>query len=222
MYSSGGINMSYLDSLKDITFIKNISNLINNNLLVMILLLILLCVLTIVCLGKIFKKANQKSWKLFIPVYNIFIMFKICDMKWTNIFWLIIPSIFTSFVVYLSNLVSLYMLVLLVIPLVCSVYFTFKIHIRLAQKFGKSKWFGVFLLVYPINLVLYCILAFSKKVAYIQNNLGVVNKKEDLKDNVKMDVIVNDKKNIICLRCKKKLCENAIYCTVCEKYIDEE
>ena len=66
MYSSGGINMSYLDSLKDITFIKNISNLINNNLLVMILLLILLCVLTIVCLGKIFKKANQKSWKLFI------------------------------------------------------------------------------------------------------------------------------------------------------------
>lgn len=214
--------MNYLDSLKDNAFIKKISSLINDNLLIIIFLLILLCVLVIVCLCKIFKKANQKSWKLFVPVYNIFIMFKICGMKWTNIFWIIIPSLFTSFVVYLSNLVSLYMLVLLVIPIVCNIYFTFKIHIRLAQKFGKSKWFGVFLMVYPINLVLYCILAFSKKVAYIQNNLGVVNNKEVPKESAQMDTIVNDKKNIICPRCKRKLCENAIYCTSCEKYIDEE
>lgn len=214
--------MSYLDNLKDNAFIKKISSLINDNLLLMILLSILLCALVIICLCKIFKKANQKSWKLFVPVYNIFIMFKICGMKWTNIFWLIIPSVFTSFVVYLSNLVSLYMLVLLVIPIVCNVYFTFKIHIRLAQKFGKSKWFGVFLLIYPINLILYSLLAFSKKIAYIENNIGVLSNKNTSKSDLKIDIITDNKKNIICPKCKKKLCENAIYCTTCEKYIDEE
>lgn len=214
--------MNYLDSLKDNAFTGDMVHLIVNNLLLVILPMISVYILLIVSKCMIYKKANQKPWKFFIPVYNIFIMFKICGMKWTNIFWLIIPYVFTSFVVYLSNLVSLYMLVLLVIPIVCSVYFTFKIHIRLAQKFGKSKWFGVFLMVYPINLVLYCILAFSKKVAYIQNNLGAVNNKEVPKASVQMNIIVNDKKNIICPRCKKKLCENAIYCTTCEKYIDEE
>ena len=56
-------------------------------------------ILMIVALWKIFKKAGEPGWKSLIPIYNAYILFKICGMKaWFWIYLLITigTSIFTG------------------------------------------------------------------------------------------------------------------------------
>lgn len=56
---------------------------------------IIFYILLIVAWWKIFEKAGEKGWKAIIPIYNIYIMFKIVNMKnW--FWWSIIVSFCTS------------------------------------------------------------------------------------------------------------------------------
>lgn len=43
------------------------------------------CIIAIIAWWKIFEKAGEKGWKALIPVYNTYILFKICGLK--NWFW---------------------------------------------------------------------------------------------------------------------------------------
>lgn len=49
---------------------------------------LILFVLMVIANWKIFKKAGEPGWKSIIPVYNVYIMFKIVNMK--NWFWWLI------------------------------------------------------------------------------------------------------------------------------------
>lgn len=56
---------------------------------------LIICVLLIIAGWKIFEKAGEKGWKIFIPIYNGFILFRICGIeKW---FWAMLgATIFAS------------------------------------------------------------------------------------------------------------------------------
>ena len=52
-------------------------------------------VIAIIAWWKLFEKAGEKGWKAIIPVYNTYILFKICGIK--NWFWAFLGvSIFAS------------------------------------------------------------------------------------------------------------------------------
>lgn len=55
-------------------------------------------VLTVIATWKIFKKAGEPGWKSLIPIYNIYIMFKIVNMK-SWFWWMIIIYICASIMV---------------------------------------------------------------------------------------------------------------------------
>ena len=48
---------------------------------------IIFAILSIIAYWKIFEKAGEKGWKILIPFYNLYIMYKIVNMK--NWFWTI-------------------------------------------------------------------------------------------------------------------------------------
>ncbi len=55
---------------------------------------IIICILLIIAGWKIFEKAGEKGWKVLIPIYNCFILFKICGIeKW---FWPMIGATFLA------------------------------------------------------------------------------------------------------------------------------
>ena len=91
-------------------------------------------IISIASLWRIFTKAGEKGWKSLIPVYNMFIIFKI--------FW-----------------GNGWMFLLLLIPFV-NIYAIIKVSINAARAFGKSLWFalGLIFLSYVFGLIL----AFSK------------------------------------------------------------
>lgn len=94
------------------------------------LLIMLVC---IVAEWKVFVKAGEPGWACLIPVYNVYVIFKIA-------------------------LGNGWLLLTLFIPLV-NIYFGFKAYIALAHKFGKSTAFGVgLMLLCPVFML---ILAFG-------------------------------------------------------------
>ena len=118
-------------------------------------------VFTIVCMWMIFKKAWRKWRESIIPVWNTYITYKIAWKK--NRFWfLLIPA-----VIYWAVLLSwiswtISTVLLLASWILCFVWVILYIIVlfKLAKKFGKSWWFGVWLLfLTPIFL---WILAFGK------------------------------------------------------------
>lgn len=68
---------------------------------------IIFFVLTIIANWKIFQKAGEPGWKSIIPIYNVYIMFKIVNMK--NWFWWILGlSIVGSIIASVNNYTSFY------------------------------------------------------------------------------------------------------------------
>jgi hypothetical protein len=93
----------------------------------------LLCLLIIVGLWRVYTKAGQPGWAIFVPVLNVFILTQIAGRPgwWTFLFF--IPG---------ANL-ALYLV----------------ISIDLAERFGKGKMFGVGVCLLPF--VFLPILAFG-------------------------------------------------------------
>lgn len=59
-----------------------------------IVAVIAVAILSIIAIWKIFTKAGEKGWKALIPVYNLYVLFKICGAKgW---FWALFVAYFVS------------------------------------------------------------------------------------------------------------------------------
>ena len=68
---------------------------------------IIFCILMIIANWKIFEKAGEPGWKSIIPIYNVYIMFKIVNMK--NWFWWILGlSVIGSIIASVNNSASFY------------------------------------------------------------------------------------------------------------------
>lgn len=90
-------------------------------------------ILGIIAQWRIFQKAGEPGWKILIPIYNIYIIFKIAWGSGWKFLWLLVP---------LANVVVAIML-----------------NFKLARSFGKGTSFGFGLLfLMPIFIL---ILAFG-------------------------------------------------------------
>ena len=85
---------------------------------------IVVAVLAVVILYKIFEKAGVEGWKAFIPLYNIFVLYK---LTWGNGF----------------------MSLLLLVPIV-DIVISVMTAIKLAKAFGKGTGFGIGIFFFPV------------------------------------------------------------------------
>jgi hypothetical protein len=81
----------------------------------------------------VFSKAGRAGWKAIIPIYNIYVMTQIGDLEW---WWLL----------------------LLIVPVV-NIYAVYKIHLGIAQSFGRGIGFGLGLAFF--GLVFFPLLGFG-------------------------------------------------------------
>ena len=94
---------------------------------------LLFVLLLIASFWKVFTKAGEAGWKSLIPIYNLFVLLRIagCPGWWLLMFF---------------------------IPVV-NIYFMVVMHIRLAERFGKSALYGFALFL--LGFIFFPILAFG-------------------------------------------------------------
>ena len=123
-------------------------------------------VLYVVCYWKIFTKAGEEGWKVLIPFYNMYIMFKIAwETKW---FFITLALAFVGG--FLSGLgFAAFSLLFTLAASVIGIIFS----VQLARAFGKSDGFAVGLIF--LSFIFYPILAFGSaqyergKVQQVEN-----------------------------------------------------
>ena len=81
---------------------------------------LIICIPAFIALWKVFTKAGQAGWKIFIPIYDIYILCKIADGNGWKFLLLCIPFV--------------------------NIVYTVILNIRLAKSFGKGVGFGIGLL----------------------------------------------------------------------------
>ena len=141
-------------------------------------------ILLIAC-WRIFEKAGEKGWKVLIPIYNFYILFRICGLKdywfWTffgvtiiaSILMGINPPVMTETVSYTSTSITIVdnttaidwtqhvpYLIGAIISAGVSLAAAITIAIRLAKAFGKGLGF-TFGLIF-LSGIFYMILGFGK------------------------------------------------------------
>lgn len=113
---------------------------------------ILIIAFMLVCNWLIFQKAGHKGWESLIPLYNIYVFFKIIGRPLSNLLWLLLP---------LAG-----MIVLLV-----------KVMGSFARSFGKGAGFAWGLALF--SLIFHAIIAFDKSIVYAGPNGANLPKDED-------------------------------------------
>lgn len=107
-----------------------------------IILAIAFAVFIIAAEWKLFSKANQPGWAIFIPIYNILVLLNVAKMSWWNILLMLIP--------------------------VVNIVIAFMIYINVAKNYGKDAGFGVGMVLLPIIFI--PIIAFGSAV-YVDNRV---------------------------------------------------
>lgn len=103
---------------------------------VYMILCLAISIFAIVCMWKIFAKANHPGWASIIPLYNMYTLF---DIAWGNgLLFLLLCIPFVNFVVGII------------------------VYVKLAAAFGKSGGFAVGLIFLPI--IFLPILAFGNSI----------------------------------------------------------
>ena len=132
-------------------------------------------ILLIIACWKIFEKAGEKGWKAIIPIYNIYTMFKIVNMK-SWFWWSIIISICTSITFTLNGFNPYTMteaeligynyganpavIIALTILCIVEIYIAIVYAYRMSKVFGHGIGYTIGLILLP-NLF-WLILGFGK------------------------------------------------------------
>lgn len=101
------------------------------------LIVLAAAIITIIAECKVFTKAGEKWWKVFIPVYNSWIQAKIAGLAW---WWLPIFLVVSA----LTEVKSLSFTAGMVLILV-----SFNYNYNIAKKFGKSCGFALLMAFLP-------------------------------------------------------------------------
>lgn len=140
---------------------------------------IAITVFTIVCMWKVFTKAGEGGWKILIPIYNVYIQFKIANAK--KRFWvcllltLAIPVILATVlgdIIYEMQMLGAFAMTssrairLLAVLILALVIFIINVTVNfsMAKAFGLPGIFGLGLWLLPI--IFYAIIAFSGSIQY--------------------------------------------------------
>ena len=141
---------------------------------------IVLAIFTIVTMWMVFAKAGEGGWKIFIPIYNEYVRFKIAGCK--KRYWVgfvlslfIVPLLIVGFqdiihdiqytgMFYVSSTTIVCALaVLAILATVCIIGIT--VSFKTAKAFGLPGVFGLGLWLLPI--VFYAIIAFNGNIQYV-------------------------------------------------------
>ena len=112
---------------------------------------LLLGLITLIAMWKIYKKAGQAGWKVLIPVYSDYILFKI---SWkTQYFWIaMVLAILCGAVTGVSAYIPEYFSALTVLSWVLclpALVIELRVPFKLARAFRKGFGFGLGLLLLP-------------------------------------------------------------------------
>ena len=107
---------------------------------------------------KIFEKANEKGWKSLIPVYNIYLLYKIFWKIKYFILLLIISfiCIIPTYFIYSQELFES----LMFIVMLNSLYHYIILSIRISRSFGKNIFWSLGIIFFPYIFIV--ILGFNK------------------------------------------------------------
>lgn len=148
--------------------------------LVINLISLAITILTIVSMWMVFAKAGQGGWKILIPIYNVYIQFKIANAK--KRFWLCflltlaIPAFCATFVpaiihdyqylgfIPFEDFNGFHLLVILAIILVILII-NITVNFSMAKAFGLPGVFGLGLWLLPV--IFYAIIAFNGNIQYV-------------------------------------------------------
>lgn len=138
---------------------------------------LIITVLLIIAGWRIFEKAGEKGWKILIPIYDVYILFKICGLK--NWFWaMLCVSIIASILMavnmppYIEDATGYHLdysvdlskyptyIIGIVISCVTSIIMEVAIAIKLAKAFGKGVGYTLGIIFFPYIFTL--ILGFGK------------------------------------------------------------
>lgn len=115
----------------------------------------LIMLLMLISTWIIFEKAKQPGWAILIPIYNILVMLRVAKLHWAWIF----------------------MVIAAVIPIVGTfavlIFFGIIVPIKISKNFGQGGGFAVGMILLPY--IFYPILAFNKKMQYVDNEGEPVN-----------------------------------------------
>ena len=124
-----------------------------------ILVSLIVYILLIIAMWKIFSKAGEGGWKSIIPVYNVYIYFKIAGMK--KYFWILVcTSIIVGIVQSIAGNESTIAVILSSIFGILSVVLSIMQCYKLAKAFGKGIGYTLGLIFLPNIFTL--ILGFGK------------------------------------------------------------
>ena len=152
---------------------------------------IAICALSIIAWWKIFKKAGEPGWKIFIPIYNSYVQYKIARIP--ILFWvyLLIGAVYsfayarTGVDALIQNLIldgtfaplNVPMVVVSIVAYIAMLVILIIYSVKLAKAFGRSGAFAVGLIFLP--LIFQCILAFGKS-EYVKIEEPVLDNTEEL------------------------------------------
>ena len=120
--------------------------------------IIIFCLLVIIGWYKIFEKANEKGWKALIPIYNIYLLYKIFwKTKYFKLLLIIsFICIFPTYFIYSQELFEL----LIFIATLNLLYHQIILSIRISRSFEKNIFWSLGIIFLPYLFII--ILGFNK------------------------------------------------------------
>lgn len=117
--------------------------------------MIIFYVLIVVAEWKIFTKAGEEGWKSLIPIYNIYILYKISGLSFLT--WFIVPCLVIPFCAgFISSIIPVPQFITSWVVIIVSLVAAIKEICALADSFGKGTGFkvGMFFLPNIFTLIL--------------------------------------------------------------------
>lgn len=112
--------------------------------------LVVFYILTVIAGWKILTKAGEKGWKILIPIYNYYMLYKIAGVNFW--IWFFIPTILIGVINSVSGDgkdMSIIAIILVLIVLIYTIVGICKFCKGLAASFGKGTSFAVGLFFLP-------------------------------------------------------------------------
>lgn len=135
------------------------------NLLLFIVAVSVFYILLVIAQWKVFTKAGEKGWKSLIPIYNLYITFKLFwETKW---FWIYLGAVIVSNIIL--NLTNngndtstggLLLILLSLAAAILGLVVMIKLYNRISKSFGHGVGFTIGLIF--LNSIFMLILGFNK------------------------------------------------------------
>ena len=135
----------------------------------MLVVSLLYYVITALGLGRMFRKAGEPAWKAWIPVYNLYILFKLC---WTTkMFWIWLVVDFAGVLISRLNSDNLILTLIGIVLGIAAIVIMAKKCGHVARAYGRGTGTAVGLFFLP--MIFECILGFGESVYTAPAEAGI-------------------------------------------------